>query len=90
MNLRSIAAATALTMLVAGAALAQPGGGGQDNPMRAKMRDACGADYAKYCADKTGPDRRTCAMENRDKFSDTCKAAIAEMQSMMQGAAKPN
>lgn len=90
MKIKEIAAAAALMALCGGAAMAQPGGG-QDNPMRAKMREACGADIQKYCADKNGPDRRSCVMENREKFTDTCKAALKEMQSMMQGGgAKPN
>ena len=89
MNVKSMAAAAALTMLVSSAALAQPGGG-QDNPMRAKMREACGADFQKFCPDKTGPDRRSCMMENHDKFSDTCKTAMDEMRAAMQRAPKPN
>lgn len=88
MKLTMTAAAAALMLLGAGAAAAQPAGGGQGNPMRAKMQEACGADIAKYCPDKTGPDRRQCVMENHDKFSDTCKAALAEMRSAMQ-AQKP-
>lgn len=89
MKIGTIAAVAALMALCGGAAMAQPAGG-QDNPMRAKMREACGADIQKYCADKNGPDRRTCVMENREKFSDTCKEAMKEMQAAMQGGGKPN
>jgi hypothetical protein len=86
MKVSTLAAAAALCLLAVGAASAQ--GGGQDNPMMAKMRTDCGADIMKYCPDKTGPDRRQCVMENHDKFSATCKATLAEMMKAMQ-AAKP-
>lgn len=90
MKIRTVAAAAALMALCGSAAMAQPGGG-QGNPMMSKMREACGADIQKYCADKSGPDRRTCVMENHDKFTDTCKAAMAEMQAARQaGGGKPN
>ncbi len=86
MKRSTMAAAAVLSLLAVGAASAQ--GGGQGNPMMAKMREACGADIAKFCPDKTGPDRRQCVMDNHDKFSDTCKAALAEMRKAME-AAKP-
>jgi hypothetical protein len=89
MTFKTMAAAAMMMAMASGAAMAQPGGG-QGNPMMAKFREACGADIQKYCADKTGPDRRACMMENHDKFTDTCKAAIAEMQAMRQNAPKPN
>jgi len=38
---------------------------------------ACRDDAQKFCADKTGPDRRACLEENKDKLSDACKAARA-------------
>lgn len=38
---------------------------------------ACREDGQKFCADKTGPDRRACMEENKDKLSDACKAARA-------------
>ena len=38
---------------------------------------ACREDAQKFCADKTGPDRRTCMEANKDKLSDACKAARA-------------
>jgi hypothetical protein len=70
----------AATLLAASAGLAgaqttpPPGGGG---PMA-----ACRDDMQKFCADKTGPDRRACMQDNHDKLSDACKQAIAaRMQS---------
>ena len=38
---------------------------------------ACREDAQKFCADKTGPDRRACMEANKDKLSDACKAARA-------------
>jgi len=60
----------AVGVLAAGAALAQgaPQGGGMA---------ACREDAQKFCADKTGPDRRACMEANKDKLSDACKAARA-------------
>jgi len=46
----------------------QGGGGGMA---------ACRDDAQKFCADKTGPDRRACMEANKDKLSDACKAARA-------------
>jgi hypothetical protein len=65
----------AALLLAAGAsgALAQgagaPPGGGR--------MAACRDDAQKFCADKTGPDRRACMEANKDKLSDACKAARA-------------
>jgi hypothetical protein len=60
--------------LLAGAAAAQtpPPGGGMS---------ACREDAQKFCAGKMGPDRRSCMKDNRDKLSDSCKAAIAARMS---------
>ncbi len=62
-------------LLAAGTALAQApqGGGGGGNGRMAACRD----NAQKLCAGKTGPDRRTCMEENKDKLSDACKAARA-------------
>jgi hypothetical protein len=62
-------------LLAAGTALAQApqGGGGGGNGGMAACRD----DAQKLCAGKTGPDRRACMEENKDKLSDACKAARA-------------
>ncbi len=65
----------AVAVLAAGAALAQgtpQGGGGGGGGMA-----ACRDDAQKFCADKTGPDRRACMEANKDKLSDACKAARA-------------
>jgi hypothetical protein len=61
-------------LLAAGTALAQaPQGGGNGGGRMAACRD----DAQKLCAGKTGPDRRACMEENKDKLSDACKAARA-------------
>ncbi|HWU54087.1 MAG TPA: hypothetical protein VN175_01215 [Rhizomicrobium sp.] len=49
-----------------------PQGGGGGGGMA-----ACREDAQKFCADKTGPDRRACMEANKDKLSDACKAARA-------------
>jgi len=62
----------AVGVLAASAAFAQggqqAGGGGMA---------ACREDAQKFCADKTGPDRRACMEANKDKLSEACKAARA-------------
>jgi hypothetical protein len=69
MTLRMMLVAAALVAATAPAAFAQaPQGGGMA---------ACREDAQKFCADKTGPDRRTCMEANKDKLSDACKAARA-------------
>jgi hypothetical protein len=73
MKITMLQAALAAALLVAGAAAAQDDGSG-----RAKIREACAADLQKLCPDKTGPDRRQCMSDNRDRLSDGCKAAIME------------
>jgi hypothetical protein len=62
-------------LLAAGTAFAQApqgGGGGGGGGMA-----ACRDDAQKLCAGKTGPDRRACMEENKEKLSDACKAARA-------------
>ena len=57
-------------LLAASPAFAQaPAGGGR--------MAACREDAQKFCADKSGPDRRACMEANKDKLSDACKAARA-------------
>ena len=70
MTIRTILTAAALAAVATGPALAQgaPQGGGMA---------ACREDAQKFCADKTGPDRRACMEANKDKLSDACKAARA-------------
>jgi len=59
---------TATGAFAQGAGAPPPGGGGLA---------ACREDMQKFCADKTGPDRRTCMEANKDKLSEACKAARA-------------
>ena len=47
---------------------------------RAAMMKVCGGDLAKYCPGKTGRDMMMCSRENRDDFSDACKAAMKKMR----------
>ena len=60
--------ATTAGAFAQGAGAPQGGGGGMA---------ACREDAQKFCADKTGPDRRTCMEANKDKLSEACKAARA-------------
>jgi hypothetical protein len=69
----------ALLAMTAGSAFAQgagtpPAGGAM---AAGGGMAACREDAQKFCADKTGPDRRACLEENKDKLSDACKAARA-------------
>jgi hypothetical protein len=76
-----VIAAAALALAASGSALAQ-----QQPPSEAMqaVRAACAADYMKLCPDaKTRDDRRQCMMANSDKFSDSCKAAIADLRAKM-------
>jgi hypothetical protein len=72
MTIKTMLMAAALLTATAASAFAQgapaPQGGGMA---------ACREDAQKFCADKTGPDRRTCMEANKDKLSDACKAARA-------------
>ncbi len=72
MTIKTMMMAAALLAATAGGAFAQqpPQGGGGGMA-------ACREDAQKFCADKTGPDRRTCMEANKDKLSDACKAARA-------------
>ena len=71
MTFKTVWLAAAL-MAATGTAFAQgaPQGGGGGMA-------ACREDAQKFCADKTGPDRRACMEANKDKLSDACKAARA-------------
>jgi len=72
MTIKTMLAVAALLTATTAGAFAQgagtppPGGGGMA---------ACRDDAQKFCADKTGPDRRTCMEANKDKLSEACKAA---------------
>jgi hypothetical protein len=84
--IRTLAFAAAAALCTVSAAFAQSP---PSQPMQA-VRAACADDYAKLCPDaKTRDDRRQCMMTNADKFSDTCKAAIADMRAKMQAAPAP-
>ncbi len=69
----ALLAATASTAFAQGAET-PPAGAGM--PAGGGMA-ACRDDAQKFCADKTGPDRRACMEANKDKLSDACKAARA-------------
>ena len=70
---------TIKTMMMAAALLAATAGGAfaQQTPQGGGGMAACREDAQKFCADKTGPDRRACMETNKDKLSDACKAARA-------------
>jgi hypothetical protein len=78
MTIRKLLLAAAVFTATTGMALAQaPAGGGR--------MAACRDDMQKFCADKTGPDRRACMEGNKDKLSDGCKAARAARISAPSG-----
>ncbi len=70
MKLTLTSTAAALLMLSVNAASAQGG------PMAA-VRQACAADMAKFCPDKTGQERHQCMLAHKDEVSDGCKSAAA-------------
>ena len=81
-----IAGAAALGLALASAAVAQPpdggpgpGGGGG----RGALRQACMADFQKFCPDaKPGPGggMRECVMTHHADFSQPCQTAPAQMR----------
>jgi hypothetical protein len=79
MTIKTMVMAAVLLSATAGGAFAQgagapPAGGGM---AASGGMAACREDAQKFCADKTGPDRRACMEANKDKLSDACKAARA-------------
>lgn len=74
MTIKTMLMAAALLTATAGGAFAQ--GAGAPQGAGGGMA-ACREDAQKFCADKTGPDRRACMETNKDKLSDVCKAARA-------------
>ncbi len=74
--LASLAFTGAAMAQTPGAATPPPGGGMGGGGRFAACRD----DNMKLCPDKHGPDRRACMMDNKDKLSDGCKAAMAAMK----------
>jgi hypothetical protein len=82
MTIKTILMAAALLSATAGGAFAQgagapPGAGAPQGAGGGGGMAACRDDAQKFCADKTGPDRRSCMETNKDKLSDACKAARA-------------
>lgn len=79
MKINKILTTAALLAMTTGTAFAQgaatPAAGG--SMAAGGGMAACRDDMQKFCADKTGPDRRACMEENKDKLSDACKAARA-------------
>lgn len=86
-----IAAALA-AFAFAGAAYAQPpGGGGAPSPemqaARQAMMQACAADVKSLCADKQGREMMMCLRDNADKASQGCKDAMMKMRAARQAGA---
>jgi len=73
MTIKTMLAVAALLTATTASAFAQGAGAPQGGGGMA----ACREDAQKFCADKTGPDRRTCMEANKDKLSEACKAARA-------------
>ena len=73
MTIKTMLVAAALLTATAASAFAQ----GAPAPQGGGGMAACREDAQKFCADKTGPDRRACMEANKDKLSDACKAARA-------------
>lgn len=57
---------------------------------RHEAMEACKADKEKFCGDVKHGDGRImkCMMENKDKFSETCKAEMAKRKEMRRQAKK--
>ena len=78
-------AAAAATVLLAGAAGAQPApgqGGGPSPEMRAlfqAMREACQTDATRLCPGKGGREMMMCLRENADKLGAPCKDAMSKL-----------
>ncbi len=75
-----LAAAFAVALFAAGAASAQPAGGGG-------VRQACMADIQKACPSaKPGPGggMRECARDHFKEFSQPCQTALMQMRARMQ------
>jgi len=73
MTIKTMLAVAALLTVATAGAFAQGAGAPQGGGGMA----ACREDAQKFCADKTGPDRRACMEANKDKLSEACKAARA-------------
>lgn len=76
---------TTAALAVAALALSLPAAAQPANHNPA-MRGACAADLEKLCADaKPGQATMQCLMRNRDKASDGCKQAMANMRGQGMG-----
>jgi hypothetical protein len=86
-----LAAAFALVSLSSALAQDQGGQGGHGGG-RAAFMQACGQDMSTYCATaQTREDRHACVQANQDKFSDGCKAFLANHMAMHgQGGDQPH
>ena len=73
--MKRILLATVIAVAAAMPALAQDA----QNSARAKLRQACAADFQQYCAGTPagGGARLKCLQEHNDKLSDGCKTALA-------------
>jgi hypothetical protein len=82
--MKALIFAISFASVAATAAFAQDQGpppGGQSPFMQ-----ACGADVKNYCASaQNRDDRHSCIMANKDKFSDSCKAFMANHQMHQHG-----
>ena len=57
---------------------------------RSDMKASCHADIQTYCGSaERGPAKHQCMVENRAKFSQSCKDAMAKMHAERQAAKAP-
>jgi hypothetical protein len=79
MKMFAVAAVLAVVIGATAGALAQDQSQSQDQHHGGQaFRQACGADMQTYCSAATTRDaRHQCMQDNKDKFSDTCKALMA-------------
>jgi hypothetical protein len=94
-KLITAAAVLALTASTAAASWAQDAGGPPPPPPAmsgnggggfAAMREACAADFAKYCANVDRSGRRQCIKDNFSQLSDGCKSAILAARAARQSS----
>jgi hypothetical protein len=80
MKISTLILTSTVLLASAGLAIAQDAGaaaGGGAGGRGGAMRAACADDMTKLCAGKTGRDVRACLMENKDKASAGCQAALS-------------
>ena len=81
------AGALALGLAIASAAVAQPPGGGGGHGGNGAVRQACMADFQKFCPDaRPGPGggMRECVQAHLTDFSTGCQSAIAARRAERQ------